>query len=260
MARIHFWQYIVNENGDPLENVNVRIYLSNSPEEEADIFTHHITGNPIKSTEALLSTDGNGFFECWFGDILEDSGGYSSNQTFKIEWERAGLLNGYIDNMTIYPNVFSVVQTDNVSPDKDVKNKLISNQLAYNWDTHINAESINVHGLEAVNQYDTNTDYNKLVSNNLMNYVFSVLASAGSISIAASAATAREFDVTSWSSSGGKHYIDLDHFLNRDYPVVTSYKTSNGMQIYPDEIESISSSRIRLWMPDEVSLNITIIG
>jgi len=263
MARIHFWQYIVNDTGDPLENVNVRVWKADSPTEEAYIFTHPITGNPTTTSTAGLSTDGNGFVECWFGDELESSGGYSSSQRFKLTWYRAGMSDGYIDNINIYPNTFRVVETDNVSSDKDVKNKLISNQLAYNWESHRNTSvvSTTIHGMEPVDENDTNTDYNKLVSNVKMNHIWSVLTSAGAASISISGSAVREFDVTSWTSSGDLYYADLDHFLNRNYPIVSAYKTSNGKQIQPNEIESISNSRIRIWMPeDTIDLDVTIIG
>ena len=258
--RVHFWQYIVNDEGEPLENVNVRIYKADSPDDEANIFTHPSTGTYTQSSVALLTTDGNGFFECWFGDELEGIGGYSASQRFKLEWERAGLSNGYVDNINVYPNTYRVVETDNTSSDKNVKNKMVSNLLAYNWETHRNAGTTSVHNLAAVDYEDTNTDYNKLVSNSLMNYFYSVLTSAGAISISASAAAVREFDVSAWTSSGGLYYADLDHFLNRDYPVISVYKSSNGKQIQPIEVESMTNSRTRIWMPSEITLDVTIIG
>lgn len=259
MARYKFWQYIVSDTGEPLENVNVRIYLTDSPTYEADIFTHPTTGESTFSSTASLTTDGNGYFECWFGDGLEGSGGYSADQRFNIEWERAGLSNGLIEGISPYPNTYQVNENDNSTPDKDVKNKMISNQLAYNWELHRNIGST-AHNLSLVDYTDTNTDYNKLVSNSLMNYMYSVMTSAGAASISASAAVAREFDITSWTSSGNSYYTEIDHFLGKTYPIVSVYKTSNSRKIEPDEIESVSSSKIRIWMPEEVNLDVTVIG
>lgn len=257
--RVHFWQYIVNDTGEPLGNVNVRVYLSNSPTTEAQIFVHPTAGISTTSSVTSLTTDANGFVECWFGDLFETDG-YPPSQKFKVSWSRVGLSDGYIDNIDIYPNAYSVVETDNISSDKDVENKMISNQQAYNWEAHRTATGVNVHGLEEADWNDTDTTYNKLVNNSLMNYFWSVITSAGSVSIAASAAAVREFSVTSWSGSAGNYYKDLDHFLNRDYPVVSVYKQSNERQIQPTEIESISSTRTRLWMKEEVTINVTIIG
>ena len=262
MARIHFWQYIINEAGEPLENVNVRVYLSDSPTTDANIFTHPITGISTTTETIPLTTDGNGFVECWFGDISEGSGGYASTQKFKIEWDRAGLDDGYIDNINVYPNAFRVVITDNVSSDKDVRNKLISNVNAYNWEHHRNTSVVTetIHGLEPVDETDTDIVYNKLVSNSLINHVWSVLTSAGAASISVSGAAAAAFNISSWTSSGDLYYADLDHYLNRDYPVISVYKSSNGRQIQPNDIESISTSRTRIWMSEEVTLDVTIIG
>ena len=257
MSKLHFWQYIVDDTGVPLENVNVRIYLSDDPNTLANIFTHQTTGSSTTTLEALSTTDGDGFFECWFGDYLEGSGGYSADQRFKITWERAGLDDGYIDGIDIFPNFYEVDELDSVSV---TKNKLISNQMAYEWETHKNASALSVHGMEAVVVSGSDTTYNKLVSNSLMNHIWSVVTSAGAMSISASAAAVREFDVTIWAPSSDIYYADLDHFLNRQYPVVILYKASNGEQIQPLNIESISVSRIRIWMPEEVSLKVTIVG
>lgn len=262
MARIHFWQYIINDEGEPLENVNVRIYKSDSPTSEANIFTHPVAGSATSSTTAALSTDGNGFFECWFGDVNEGSSGYSSTQRFNVTWNRAGMGDGYINNVNVYPNTFRVVLTDNVSADKDVRNKLISNQYGYNWETHRNtaASTQTVHGMEAVDETDTDTTFNKLVNNSLVNHIWSVLTSAGAASISVSGAAVANFNVSGWTSSSGLYYADLNHYLNREYPVVSVYKSSNGRRIQPTDIESTSTSTIRLWMAEELTLDVTIIG
>ena len=59
MARIHYWQYIVDEEGRPLENVNVRFYLSDNPTQQADIFTHPELGAATITSVANIQTGRN---------------------------------------------------------------------------------------------------------------------------------------------------------------------------------------------------------
>ena len=114
MARIHYWQYIVDDQGRPLQDVNIRLYLSDNPTQEADIFTHHALGAPTTTSIALLKTNGDGFFELWVGDEFENVGGYVSTQKFKLVWQRAGIQIGSISNIDVYPPVFKVDETDNI--------------------------------------------------------------------------------------------------------------------------------------------------
>jgi hypothetical protein len=262
MARIHFWHYIVDDQGRPLENVNVRFYLSDDPPQEADIFPHPSLGAPTTTTEADIKTDGNGFFEFWVGDEFEPLGGYISTQKFKLTWERAGILSGVINNIDIFPPVFKVDETDNTSSTKDEKNKLISNELGYKWDTHVDydAPTNQPHSLQAVDTLSQDTTFNKLVSNSLINYILSAIASAGTLSIAATAAIERNFTVSSWTASGDDYYTDLIHSIGRAYPIVQVRETSNDEMVYPQRVISLDANTIRLWMADNNSAEVTIVG
>jgi len=260
MARIHYWQYIVNEDGEPVENAIIRFYLADSTT-EAEVFLHPTAGTTTTSSVAELVTNSNGFFEVWFGDELENTGGYEASQKFKLTWSKAGIASGVINKIDIYPTVFQVDETDNISQNRSVRNKLVSNELAYNWESHITKAAIEgPHGFAAVDYNDTNTTYNKLVSNNLMNFVFSILTSGGSVSIAASAAAVRTFSVTSWTADGSVYYSNLDHFIGNGYPIVQVRYTATNETVEPYKIKSINTDRIQLWMSTNDNVEVTIIG
>lgn len=260
MARIKYWQYILDEEGRPVENATIKFYLTNS-ETPADIFLHPTAGTPTDTDSYNLKTNGDGYFQFFIGDEWETNGGYVASQKFKLVWSKAGIATGTINNIDILPQIFQVDETDNTSLEKDIKNKLISNELAYKWTNHV--ESLYgsfPHDINPVDISDTNTDKNKLVSNSLLNYMFSVLATAGTISIDASAAVIREFSITSWTSSGSEYYVDINHFLGRDYPILQIRDVSSDELIVPSEIQTIDSNTTRVWISEDIDAEITVVG
>lgn len=269
MARIHYWQYIVDDQGRPLQDVNVRLYLSDNPTQEADIFTHQALGAPTTSSVADIQTDGNGFFEFWIGDEFENIGGYVSTQKFKLTWSRAGIQIGSISNIDVFPPVFKVDETDNSSSTVVDKNKTISNELAYKWNTHVDSiYAAEPHGFKPVNILSNNATSNKLVSNYLMNYILSAIASAGTLSIEATGAVQKAFTLNfgDWSPSGdGSYYYDLAHFFGRQYPVVqVTKRMSNPLldnyRIEPKSVRSLDGNTIRLSVSNAMDVEVTIIG
>ena len=263
MARIHYWQYIVDAEGRPLENVNIRFYLADNPSEEAEIFTHPSLGASTTTSDADIETDGNGFFEFWIGDEFEAFGGYASTQQFKLTWDRAGILLGSINYVDIFPPVLKVDETDNFSATADNKNKLISNALGYKWDTHTDSTvpGSEPHDLQAVDTFDTDATFNKLVSNSLMNYILAAISSAGAISIGASAATERNFTVNSWSTSGDIYYTQLDHFIGRPYPLVQVRDADTDLRLVPAKVFSVNSNSVQVMVSDpDLTAEITIVG
>jgi len=269
MARIHYWQYIVDDQGRPLQDVNIRMYLSNSPTQEADIFTHQALGAPTTTSVADIQTDGNGFFEFWIGDEFENIGGYVSTQKFKLTWSRAGIQIGAISNIDIFPPVFKVDETDNVSSTVTEKNKTISNELAYKWDTHVDSNiDSEPHSFQAVDILKSDAIPNKLVSNYLMNYILSAIASAGTLSIEATGAIQKAFTLAGgdWSVSGdGSYYYDLAHFFGRQYPVVQVTKRMgnpklDNYRIEPKNVRSLDENTIRISVSTAIDAEVTIIG
>lgn len=261
MARIHYWQYIVDDQGRPLEDVNVRFYLSDNPTQEADIFTHHSLGAPTSTSVADMKTDGNGFFEFWVGDEFENIGGYVSTQKFKLVWDRAGIQIGSISNIDMFPPVFKVDETDNMSAVAADKNRTVSNELAYKWDTHVDSiTSDEPHSFQAVDSTKQDSTYNKLVSNSLMNYILSAIASAGTLSIESTGAVQKAFSVTSWTASADSYYTVLNHFFGRAYPVVQVSKTSTGFKYDPLKVKSLNTNSVELWVSENENTEVTIIG
>jgi len=260
MARVHYWHYIVDEEGRPLENCDIRFYLQDNQTTEAKIFTHPSLGISTTTSSALIKTDGNGFFEFWIGDEFETNG-YSASQKFYLTWSRAGIFQGGIENVDVFPPIYTVDQADNTSVTRNQKNKLVSNALAYKWDTHVDATTNdNPHEFDAVDTSKSDTVFNKLVSNSLINYLLSALASAGTLSIAATAAIERQFTITSWSASGDLYYANLNHFLGNEYPVVQLKNSVTKKQYIPARIVSVSENQTRVFVSDTGNTNVTIIG
>lgn len=79
MARSHYWQYILNSEGQPLGGAVIRVFrtLSSDP---IILYTQSAGGDPVPS----VTSRSDGFFEFWVPDIKESGGGYSTNDTFKL--------------------------------------------------------------------------------------------------------------------------------------------------------------------------------
>lgn len=261
MSRIYYWQFILDEEGRPLESVDIRFYLQDNPSEEAEIFTHPSLGVSTTTSEANIQTDGNGFFEFWVGDEFEDSGGYASTQKFILEWNRAGIYTGSIDNIDVFPPLFTVDEADNTSVSKDDKNKLVSNALAFKWDNHVDSGIAGrPHQFAPVDTTKTDTTKNKLVSNSLINYLLTALASAGTLSIEASAAIERNFDITSWTASGDDYYTNIDHFIGNQYPIFQIRNTDTDELYIPKRVVTISENTIRVFVSEENNSSVTVVG
>jgi len=263
MARIHYWQYIVDEEGRPLENVNIRFYLSDNPTQQADIFTHPELGTSTFTNVANIQTNGNGFFEFWIGDEFETLAGYSSTQKFRLTWERAGILLGSINNIDVFPPLFQVDETDSTSSTTLEKNKTVSNYLANIWSTHADstyADADPPHNVVPVDITSQNSTVNKLVSNNLMNYILSAVASAGTLSIESTAAIERNFTIESWSPTGSDFYANVNHFIGREYPIV-QMRFSNTKNTYnPKKVVSLTENSLRIHVTENAATELTIVG
>jgi len=260
MARIKYWSFVLDEEGRPIENASIKFYLTNTVV-PADIFLHPTAGTTTTTTATAITTNSDGYFELFIGDEWESNGGYSAEQKFKLVWSKAGIATSTINDIDVFPAIFQVNETDSTSLEKDVKNKLISNALAFKWTEHVEAGyGTEPHGIQAVNENDINTDYNKLVSNSMMNYMFSVLATAGTISIGATGAVVRNFNITSWTSSAGEYYTQINHYIGRDYPVVQVRDIADDQLIVPAKVETINENSIRLWVSEDIDADITVIG
>ena len=101
MARIHFWSYLLNEEGQPLQNADVTIFLAGT-EVPADVYLQE-AGGTFTDDDPQLTTNSEGYFEFWIGDVNEVAG-YATPQKFKLSWEKVGVATGIIDFIDILPN------------------------------------------------------------------------------------------------------------------------------------------------------------
>lgn len=286
MARSHYWQYLINEEGQPIQSANIRIYKAGSTT-PAYVYTQEVGGTATNSIPQV-STNSNGFFEFWIADA-SDTLGYAPSQKFKIQWQKTGITTGVIDNVNIF-QVYDGVDTADtdatlnklvsnllakrwedhrndvshlvhgigevdVTDTDTTKDRLVSNSLAKGWEDHKDDESYYLHGIEAVDPYDTDTTDNKLVSNLLMNTLLTLATSA------VSGATTTNATINTWTASGDEYKADINHTHSNDYLVVQCYDASTDQQIFPAEIESINPNKLRIFMPDNtVNLEVVIIG
>lgn len=177
MARIHYYSFITNDEGQPIPLVEVSIFLAGTTT-AAKIFNHPLSGTSDDTVPQLI-TNTLGYFEFWIGDTAETDG-YENTQKFKIYWEKAGITSGYIDYVDIFPTLYEIDETDLLSI---VKNKIISNRLGFIWDQHaqydfstssaVDVYNTTPHGLEPANFNNNDSISNRIVSNKFLqdNYV-----------------------------------------------------------------------------------------
>lgn len=159
--RFHIWMFLNDEDGKPVPGADVSVFLAGT-DIPATIYTSEFSSDTI-NTAPHLKTNSMGYFEFWIGDTYETEG-YPSNQKFKLYFEKIGIIEGYIDYVDVFPGYIEVDEFD-IDP---LKNKTVSNRLAFLWETHRLDVSHLVHGIEEVDETDDSTKRNKLVSNKLI--------------------------------------------------------------------------------------------
>lgn len=181
--RYHFWQFLLNQEGQPINDANISIYKAGTFA-PVSVYTGEFTSETI-SDAPQLKTLSNGYFEFWIGDEEEVSG-YPRGTKFKIEWHREGIASGKIDYINIFPEIEGVDESD---PASSVKNKLISNALANQFITHVQHDVLfdgyPIHGMDSLDVLSNDNTYNKIISNRLgkgwedhKNYVFESYSSS----------------------------------------------------------------------------------
>jgi len=270
MARYHYWQYVVDEDGSPLDSVDISFYLHDQPTVEASIFLNPTTGAITNTTIANLQTNADGFFEFWIGDQWEVEGGYEFDQKFRLEWYKAGTIAGAIDPVDVFPPLASVDETipgQNVG-EKEKKNKLISNALAYKWNQHIDLliPSAAPHDLHPVEFCNTNSQFNKVVSNALINNLMTAAISGSTVTLDASAADMFA-SLCGVLPSGGNFILtapsgesNILHGLGNEWPIVQVIKMPEGEVVVPNMIKSLSGQRTVVEMALSASYRVTVIG
>jgi len=167
MSRYHYWQFLINQEGQPINNAEVSVYLAgtNTP---VTVYVSEFGGDIVDEVPQTI-TNRAGYFEFWLGDDQE-SNGYPIGQKFKIRWNREGIASGSIDWVDIYPG-FEPVNEEN--SDSTIKNKLISNALAYKWDSHASHTVVShgypIHGFTPVVLDESDNLFNKIINNEMGN-------------------------------------------------------------------------------------------
>jgi len=273
MARVHYWQYIVDEEGRPIGGVQIRFYLADITNTEANIYANSTVGHQTTTSAINLVSNEEGYFEFWVGDEWELNGGYASTQRFRLEWIRTGMREGVIDNIDLFPPLYQVNETITgqvIAEEAVRRNKLISNRLAYNWEQHVekmvpySPSADAPHNIQPVIICDPDTEYNKVVSNELMNKIYTLAVSASTISLDASAA---DIDYSRipldhpWNASGALYYADVTHNLNNQYPILQVVDTTTNSLVIPEAFESLNLNSTRVVFSSSASQYIvTAIG
>jgi hypothetical protein len=263
MSRIDYWQYLLDNQGKPLQYTPVRVYLAGTLT-EADIYLDSTFGSITKASTEDLKTDKYGFIQFWLGDKWETEGGYNETQTFKIRWYNAvdGIYEE-IDNLYIFTPVRPIVISDSVKgvPSNKDKDKVISNTQGYDWDTHVDLTlpSGSPHGIAPVTFFQTGLLQSKVISNKLGYQMWNLANLAATTSVDVSGAGIYT-TTASWISSGSFYYDDITHSLNNKYPVVELIRSDNDTHIIPLLVMSINPNTVRIWVDDNISSRIVVLG
>lgn len=160
--RYHYWQFLVNQDGQPINGASISIFKAGTTE-SISVYKGEYTTDVV-STSPQIITNSNGYFEFWIGDE-EETAGYTRGTKFKIVWNREGVTYGSVDYIDVFPDLEGVDETDSTSP---YKNKLISNALAYSYTSHLRHDVTNdgfpIHGLMTVDVLSSDSTINKVIS------------------------------------------------------------------------------------------------
>jgi hypothetical protein len=262
LSRIHYWHYVIAENGVPIQDAEVRFYL-NGTTTEANIFLSETSTTPTTTSNADIKTDADGFFEFWLENGWE-TGGYPHTQQFKLEWFKAGARPTSVENINPWPNTFKWEDT-RIGEDKNHQNKFISDYYGNKWWSHLESlvPSASSHNLHAVDLTNICTDdtYNKVLSNKFGYDILDIASTHGSATVASQDVIEDRYTVTSWTSSGGFYYKDLTHSnVYCKYVSVQVKRSSDLQRIEPKDVVHINTSTTRVWMDFEVDVDISIHG
>lgn len=263
MARVDYWQYLLDSNGNPLQYAEVRVYKAGTLI-EADIYLDSTFGSITNSSSEDLKTDQYGFIQFWIGDRWETEGGYKETQKFRVRWynDIDGIYEE-IDNLYIFTPVRPIVIDDSVKgvPSNKDKDKVISNTQGYEWDTHVDSivPSASPHGIAPVEFFTTGLLQSKVISNKLGYQMYQMADLAATTPVDVSGATIYT-EAASWSASGSIYYTDITHSLSNSYPVVELVRTDNYNHIIPLLIRSIDQNTVRIWVDDNISSRIVVLG
>jgi hypothetical protein len=262
-SRTLFWHYVLNEDGQPIQNAEIRLYLNDDPTTEANIFLTETSSSFTTCSLANIKTDNNGFFSFWLGNEYE-SGGYSLRQEFILEWFKAGSAPGQIKDINPWPNAFAW-QNVNSGADSEYRNKFVSDFYANKWWTHFNAvvPSASPHDLHPVD-YESGCDdnrYNKVVSNKFIDDIWNWSIAEGSETLSNQGVFELQQSL-SWTASGDSYYCDISHpvdITSQEVSIIL-IKSDDERQVMPKKIINVSTGITRVVMDSPINVIVNMHG
>lgn len=97
MARAHFWQYVQNTEGQPVTGAIIALYTDSTLSNVVNLYSNE-TGT---STIDYVTSNTEGFFEFWVGDLTETNG-YSINTKFSLVVFNDTIGTKQIDNIILH--------------------------------------------------------------------------------------------------------------------------------------------------------------
>ena len=125
MARNHYWQYLLNEEGQPIEDADITVTLAGT---STAAYVFEAESGGVATITPGITTSSTGYFEFWIGDSRETNG-YAKTQKFKIQWAKTGISTQNIDNVDVFPNIPSFTSNYSSSTSWTVVHELNSSAL-----------------------------------------------------------------------------------------------------------------------------------
>lgn len=101
MSRAHYWQYVLNTEGQPVSGAAISLHTS-SPATSANKVTLYTTlagGTTVTS----ITTDSVGFFQFWVADLSESlTNGQNTNKSFVLKVSRGTSDEQEITDIRLY--------------------------------------------------------------------------------------------------------------------------------------------------------------
>lgn len=109
MARSHFWQYVLNSEGQPVSGAIIQLYAEPMSVDPQPVYLY--TSPDAIQKSQYVQTDNNGFFEFWILDKNESlTDGFNTNKTFTMVIGGGTFEERIITNMKFLfepPKIFS---------------------------------------------------------------------------------------------------------------------------------------------------------
>lgn len=271
MARTKYWQFLINEEGQPISDAEIYLYLAGSTT-GANLYDTETGGTTFTSIEgaANITTDSDGYFEFFIGGP-DDANGYAFTQKFKLAWKKAGIAENNIDELNMIDMAAVIAEVDETSSDT-TKNKLTSNYLEKLSTDHISyvlPDTDGPHNIQPVDETDTDNVKNKTVSNYIINTLFALALSAaapapsGNVTYYSQTVNPSGIpsgNVWSWEASSSNYKADISHWLSNEWPLVQVWKYNEKQVYQPTKIRSVTQHVSRIWVDDDIKSRVTIVG